>query len=91
MHRARLHSTRTTCADPVSFRYRAGGLLIALVEGMGTRKSRKLKVMKETLRQLTPDQLTGVQGGGGNANTNKCPPPEEYETELVVRTRRCAC
>ena len=61
---------------------------------MGTRKTKKLKVMKETLRQLNPDQLSGVQGGGGNGNSNRCPPPGDYdvpETELVVRTRRCAC
>ncbi|HUS67112.1 MAG TPA: hypothetical protein VMZ28_21390 [Kofleriaceae bacterium] len=62
---------------------------------MGTRKSRKLKVMKETLRQLTPGQLSGIQGGGGN--TNKCQaqppasPPGDGEGDLVVRTRRCAC
>ena len=53
---------------------------------MGTRKSKKLKVMKETLRQLDPDQLGRVQGGGGTGNTNQCPPDD-----LVARTRRCAC
>lgn len=71
---------------PCISRYEQDGLLIALGEGMGTRKSKKLKVMKETLRQLTPEQLGGVQGGGGDATTNKCPPDD-----LVARTRRCAC
>ena len=43
--------------------------------------------MKETLRQLTPEQLTGVVGGNDPyLGTRKCP-----EDDAGVRTRRCAC
>ena len=48
---------------------------------MGTRKPKKLKVMKETLRQLTPEELNGVQGGGGG----------NAKDERTIRTYRCAC
>ena len=47
---------------------------------MGTRKPKKLGLMKETLRQLTPEQLAGVQGGGG-----------KDKDERTIRTYRCAC
>jgi hypothetical protein len=58
---------------------------------MGTRKSRKLKVVKETLRRLTPGELGGVQGGGGGG-TNKCETAYcDDDDALGVRTRRCAC
>jgi hypothetical protein len=57
---------------------------------MGKRTTKKLKVTKETLRQLDPDQLALIQGGGGtpkgDGNTELCVPDE-----LVARTRRCAC
>jgi hypothetical protein len=58
---------------------------------MGTRNSRKLKVMKETLRQLTPDQLGGVQGGGNGKGGAPEATADCTKDELVVRTRRCAC
>ena len=45
--------------------------------------------MKETLRQLTPEQLVGVQGGGGDGQTKRC--QEGDDDALAVRTRRCAC
>ena len=58
---------------------------------MGTRKSKKLGLMKETLRQLTPDQLGQVQGGGGGGKSNRCEETAECDDALGVRTRRCAC
>ena len=58
---------------------------------MSTRKSKKLGLMKETLRQLTPDQLGQIQGGGGDANTRRCEQTWDCDDALGVRTRRCAC
>ena len=56
---------------------------------MGTRKSKKLALMKETLRQLDPAELQAVNGGGGEKKgpTLGC----SDDDALAVRTRRCAC
>jgi hypothetical protein len=65
--------------------------MIAWRRAMGTRKSKKLKVMRETLRQLTPDQLRVAHGGGAGGNngggggTGQCP-----DEEFGIRTRKCA-